>query len=232
MRASNGDTLNCGEPLNYDMDVYYEDVAAGVLLGAQGKTADIIDSLGFLWLASPVTNVDVTDLTFPNGPTGSQGITPQTLASGHYYNSDPDQDTTWNFSDAKAVTTTYTYTQTSTNTYSNSATVSFTASIPIIGGFSATAGTTFTWMYAETYTNTVTNTDTKTITWGQSGTLAPNTGVDCAAVVGEGAGTYPYTSTVTLQLANGQTYTFPEAGSLKFSDVFQAIVEVTADSSA
>nr|POE75102.1 hypothetical protein CFP56_63337 [Quercus suber] len=197
-----GQTLQAGVDASSGFNAFTQDVGTGILIGAAGGyQPGIIDDLGFLFLDSPVASVVVTDITVTGGPTGAQDIAPMTLAAQHFFDGDTTTES-WSFSGSKEVTSTTVITQTIVDTFGGmeAIAVSFSGGFLDIIKTGDMSTTTFSWSTMQTSTTTTMVADAVTLSWMQGGTLQPNEGITCDSVSGQGSGTFPFTSTVTITL--------------------------------
>ena len=232
VHTSAGDALNAGEPVADGLTPHEQAVGSGVLFGFSGTTFSSaegtdLQSLSFMFLDSPVASIEVTNLQFPNAPTGDEDLQVVGLSQGHFYNTQETGTIQWQFNNQQSATQMYAFAQTSTKTFTVMTGVSLQiAAGVLIPSVQVTASTMFTWTTTYMTTTTVTTSSTVQVQWNEQGTLNPGQGVDTTAIAAVGSGTFPYTSTVTLKLKNGNQYTFPENGELTLNAISSAIVEV------
>lgn len=124
-----GDTINNGEAVTQDPDASQnvQNVGSGVLFGVVGSTCGSgnLASLGFLFLASPIVNIGVTNVTFPNGPLGgADGINPTTIGTAHFENTNSNP-VTYQFNNQISEMQTWTFAQAITNTFTVQEAIAF-----------------------------------------------------------------------------------------------------------
>lgn len=206
---------------------YPLNVGGGVILGAFGNQGSDIDSMGLLFLKSRVMSVAIGNMKFDSDPTGtSTNMQAASLAVSHYQVAKGvSGNDTWLFSGSQLETQTSTYEQSTTGTFGASMTVELSAEVLGIGA-KTTAG--YSWSVSHETSSTTTNTETKTLQWSQGGSLKAGTGVKCTAYAEKGSGSFPYTSTVTLNLEDKSTWTYDEPGVLTnvvFTDAYIQVEE-------
>lgn len=151
-------------------------------------------------------------MTYAKNPIGSsQGIQPIALNQGHFYNNESAGNVTWNFTGSFSTTTSYKYTQSSSTKFGDSTTVSIDDKIFGIG---VSVSNTFSWEQTNENAASVSTEDQRGLNYGNTGSLLPGKGVDVQALAQKGEGSFPYSSHVTMQLKDGSTYQYTEAGVL------------------
>ena len=233
VRNKAGNVLNSGyaNPVEAGYSAFPQAIGSGILYGFEGSTDGTnINSLGFLFLGSKLVEVDVANFTFLNPPTGDEDLTVTDLDTAHFYNNQTEGVYHWAFDNQKSFTVTHTYTQTTTNTFATAEgiMVGFSGGM-LLPGLSFSSTTTFTWTTAYAYMSAVTTTVVQQVQYNGDGDLNPGQGVDVIAVAAVGTGNFPYTSEVTIKLANGNQYTFEENGSLYLNAVSDATVDTYTD---
>ena len=221
MSTSLGQTLDVG---NKDGSFASKqmDVGGGVLVGSIGNAGSEIDSLGFVFLRSPILSVEMTDLSYPEAIIGlSTGITDRKLDDLRQVRNENDPDTfNWSFSGATQISQSHTFTSSTTNTYGVKQSIEVSAQFLGIGVKSTTE---FSWQLSQTETQSTTDTLSYTETWGQTGTLERGQGVHVQASVAVGKISLPYTATVKVTLEDGSAFTYQDKGIYKnvgYSSVF------------
>ena len=205
---------NAGQVFDYGKNTdgqsrYDGPVGGGLWIGISGKSGNDIDMLGFIFTSAPVSNMTVTDVKYVLS-SDTQGIMPTTMDSVHYIGA-PGTGTDWQFGGQASRTDSTTFRQLSTTTYGASIDVTLSAEFLGIGG-SATAG--FKWEQTnETETTTGTSKEVD-LTWNESGHLAPGQGVTLLALVQQGTIALPYSSTVRINLTDGNNIYYTESGIL------------------
>jgi len=195
-------------------DGYQIDVGSGLLLGAYGNNGDSIDSLALLFLATEISSASIGGIKFDSDPTGtSDNIAPSYLIQSTMGNpSGSHGNVSFTISGSEAVAQSSTWEQSTTGTFGMSLTVEVAAE-PFGIGAKITGGV--EWSVAHTSSNSATTTDTITITQSAGPiSIAPGFGKACKIFAQKGTGTFPYSSTVTLNLADGTTLSYQEPGKL------------------
>ena len=209
-------------------DGYAIDVGGGQLLGAEGYAGDkYLQNLAFLFLKAKIDRIEIGDIHFDPDPTGtSTNIAPVYIIDSTFGN--PSNSTVpFSVAGAEAVATSTTWEQTTTGKFGMSMSVEVEAK-PFGVGTKTTGG--FEWSVEDSTSKATTKTDTITLTNTVGPMqLQPGQGKQCQIVAQRGDGNFPYTSTVTLKLADGSDVSYQETGELKtvqYSEVKASCVDV------
>ena len=197
-------------------DGYVANIGGGLLVGAFGYTGDkYLESIAFLYLGAKVDHIEIEDVKFDPDPSGtSTNIAPVYIIDSTFGNpSNSTGPVPFTVAGADAVTTSTTWTQTTTGKFGMSMSVEVEAE-PFGIGAKITGG--FEWSVEHSTSKATTKTDTITITNTVGPIpLQPGHGKECKIFYQKGEGNFPYTSTVTLKLVDGNEVSYQEKGELK-----------------
>lgn len=202
--TSNGKTLDWG--MHGGSTAYPMTLGSGLLVGFSGASGSDIDRLCGLFLKSVKSITSEAKYGQLPGPT--EGIRPKQLEQKEFDNSNGAQDMGWSVGSEIKVEESNTWTQSATLAFGASATVK--AGIPEVAQVEASAH----WELSGTVSHSSTTTETRTITWGASGVVKPNKCLRVTATYWEGQANIEYTSTVTVVLKDGGSFTYTEPGTL------------------
>lgn len=209
-------------------DGYQIEVGSGLLLGAYGAEGSSIDSMAWLFLGPKISSVSIGSIKFDSDPTGtSDNIAPSYLIQSTMGNpSGSHGNVSFTVSGSEAVAQSTSWEQSTTGTFGMSLTVEVEAE-PFGIGAKITGGV--EWSVAHTSSKTTTTTDTITITQSAGPiSIAPGFGKACKIFAQKGTGTFPYSSTVTLNLEGGSTLSYQEPGklvSVQYSQAYASCVD-------
>ena len=211
--------------LNSGYDI---DVGGGLLLGAFGAMADdFVINLGLVFLNTRVDHIEIGEINYDSDPTGaSADMSPVSLLESSFGNPrNSTSDTTFSVIASELVTKSTTWDQTTMDTFGSSMSIDVSAEafgVGVKGSFG------FEWS-KETSSNSG-GSNRETITVGNTIgplTLKPGHGKNCKIFVQKGEGNFPYTSTVTVKLADGYQVSYTEKGNLKSVQYSQAMSSCT-----
>ncbi|KAL8630092.1 hypothetical protein Q9189_004228 [Teloschistes chrysophthalmus] len=193
---------------------YQIDVGSGLLVGALGVTSDYIVDLSFLFLSCKIESVSISDIKFVSDPRGtSVNLAPSYLIRSTMGNPSGSADNvSFSVTGTEKVMQSTTWLQSSTESLGGSIEVQVSSTILGVGT-SVTGG--FTWTDSDTSSQSTLISDevTLTLTAGPF-SIAPGHGKACQMFAQKGDGSFPYTSTVTLNLDDGQKIPYQEDGKL------------------
>ena len=227
MEASNGQKLDIGKSTS-GITPYQQNVGGGILLGLIGNSGSDIDALGFLFISSDISSVQVGDMQFSNPPTGSNDMSPVILSQQHYYNDQSSGNVSWSFTGQQTQQSSTTYTMSTTETFGGSISLEIDAELFGIG---AKETDEFNWQVSTSQETATTTSNGINLSWQEGGSLAPGKGVDCTASVQKGEGNFDYSATVTIHLKDGTDYTYSEKGTLANTAYSEAYVSTKDDDS-
>ncbi|KAI4240380.1 MAG: hypothetical protein LQ352_007652 [Teloschistes flavicans] len=193
---------------------YQINVGGGLLVGVTGATADYIARLAFLFLSPKVVSVSVSDMKIDSDPTGtSDNLEPSYLIRSTMGNpSGSNGSVSFTVTGSEKVTQSTTWEQSSTATFGGSISIEISGEIAGIGT-KATTG--FEWSFSDTSSQSTQISDEITLTQTAGPiVIAPGHGKACQIFAQKGNGNFAYTSTVTLNLDNGQSIQYQENGNL------------------
>jgi len=189
-------------------------VGGGLLLGAYGASGTYINGLALLFLSKEISSATISGVKFDSDPAGtSDNIAPSYLVQSTFGNPPGSQGSvSFTMSGSESVSQSTTWEQSTTSKFGGNLEIKVGAKAFGIGG-ETTAG--FNWSVAHTGSNGATTTDTITITQSIGPiSIAPGYGKACKIFAQKGNGTFPYTSTVTLNLKDGGSIQYQEHGKL------------------
>jgi hypothetical protein len=195
-------------------DGYQIDVGSGLLLGASGNNGASIDSLALLFLATEISSVTIGGIKFDSDPTGtSDNIAPSYMIQSTMGNpSGSHGNVSFTVLGSEAVAQSTTWEQSTTGTFGMKYSIEMDAA-PLGVGAKVTGG--YEWSVAHTSSKATTTTDTITITQSAGPiSIAPGFGKSCKIFAQKGTGTFPYSSTVTVNLVDGTKLSYQEPGKL------------------
>ena len=214
-------------------DGYAANIGGGLLVGAFGTTSPkddkYLQSIAFLYLGAKIDHIEIGDVQFDPDPTGtSTNIAPVYIIDSTFGNpANNNGSVPFTVAGAETVTTSTTWTQTTTGRFGMSVSVEVEAK-PFGIGAKITGG--FEWSVEHSSSKATTKTDTITVT-NTVGPMAlqPGHGKECKIFAQKGEGNFPYTSTVTLKLADGNSVSYQEKGQLdtvQYSEADASCVDV------
>lgn len=189
------------------------DVGSGFLIGITGHAGSEINDLALMFLAGTVDHIDIGEFKYKQDPASSnQKPLTSSLSQIHFYNN-LTQDLPVEFSGGSKVTSTYTISQSSMTTFGGDIKIEASIGVPEIAEASASAE--FSWSVQNT--NTISKTYTLEVDQGYDlkPTLKPGEGADCHATVANGNGNFAYSTTVTVYMQDGSSFSYPETGNLQ-----------------
>ena len=198
---------------------YQINVGSGLLFGGNIVTrqsdeglGDDVASLAFLFLGQALDHISIGNIQFDSDPSGSNsGIFPQNIVVGQWYNDQASNSATYSLAPTYTVADSYTYSQSVTTSFGESISIEVSGELFGIGAKSTNE---FTWGVSVEQATTVGTTSSTAIACAASGTLAPSTGVKVSGAYQTGTGTFKYTSTVTVYLKDGSSFSYQEHGTL------------------
>ncbi|PGH27597.1 hypothetical protein AJ80_00610 [Polytolypa hystricis UAMH7299] len=226
VRTQSGKELDVGKNTS-GQDAFAMTVGSGVLVGAFGHSGADIDNLGFLFLASKIQKVDISDLVLDSEidieKDNQVGISVVTLDEVQYYNNHATDDVTnFEFSNSHTRTNSYTYSQATTDMWGLS--VSVTLAIKPFGiGGEVESG--FQWEHTKTSTTQTTKSMEVTLQYKVSADVKSGETILCKSQSAQGEVYGGYTSKVTLTFEDGTQWSYSERGTVAAMSYSEAFAE-------
>ncbi|KAF1970845.1 hypothetical protein BU23DRAFT_472961 [Bimuria novae-zelandiae CBS 107.79] len=214
LRLKSGGELNVGKDTD-GQDVFETNVGSGIMLGAWGKSGDVIDSMGVRFLRSKISKVTIENVKFSDNVddlnSRMQGLNTMIIDYASHKNNQANA--TVDFSLQKRQT------RMVTKTYTQSAATSFgiTQAIEVSGellGIGAKSTTTLSFETTNTDTSSLATADTTDLTYSTSTTVPPGGQVYCRATAMSGVYKGNYDADVKIYLEDGTDFSFAQGGVL------------------
>ncbi len=209
-------------------DGYQIDVGGGLLLGASGANGASIDNLALLFLATEISSVTIGSIKFDSDPTGtSDNIAPSYLIQSTMGNpAGSHGNVSFTVSGSVKVTQSTTWEQSTTGTFGMKYSVELDGA-PLGVGAKVTGG--YEWSVSHATSKATTTSEEITITQTAGPiSIAPGCGKSCKIFSRKGTGTFPYTSTVTVNLVDGTSLSYQEVGkleSVQYTEAYSSCVD-------
>ncbi|KAF2111880.1 hypothetical protein BDV96DRAFT_179717 [Lophiotrema nucula] len=214
IRTTAGNELDVGKDTS-GQDTFDTKVASGIMLGAFGASGDRIDNLGFLFLKSKISKIDVGSIVFDETPEAlnaqQEGLETVVLDYADHTNNLSSSNETFTFSKEISETNTKKYTQTAQHTFGWSNAIELSGEILDLG---AKSTTTISYQYQNTHSEENSDEHKISLTYSTSTLLKPGQKVFCRATAMSGKYSGKYGGSVNIWLEDGTTYSFSERGTM------------------
>ncbi|KAF2875082.1 hypothetical protein BDV95DRAFT_486699 [Massariosphaeria phaeospora] len=215
IRTKKGQELDVGK--NTDgQDTFETKVASGIMLGAFGRSTDIIESMGFLFLKSTVDKITIDDIVFDETPEElnkrMQGIETIVLEYADHTNAHDAANETYTFGKTEQRATSKKFSSTATHTFGISRNVELSGKILDLG---ASVSTSLKYEYSSAKTEESTQERSVTLNYAATTSLKPGQRVFCRATAFMGTYDGKYSGNVNVWLADGYKYGFKVGGTME-----------------
>ncbi|KAF2248407.1 hypothetical protein BU26DRAFT_565804 [Trematosphaeria pertusa] len=215
IRTKGGAELDVGKDTD-GQDTYESKTASGILLGAFGRSGEVIDGLGLLFLKSKIDKITVEDMVFKETPdqlnAQMKGLQTVILDYADHTNANTDSNETFTFTKTETRTTSKKYSQTATHTFGWSNAIELSGKILDLG---ASSTTTLKYEYSRSSTEESTQEKGVQLAYSVSTALKPGQRVFCRATAMSGEYKGDYTANVHIWLEDGGEFKFAQDGTME-----------------
>ncbi|CAG8957881.1 hypothetical protein HYFRA_00000221 [Hymenoscyphus fraxineus] len=225
LEVSNGQKLDVSVKHTDGVDGQPVLTHSGLLLGARGGAKEKINWIEFLFMESNIGKAEMTEIEFKEDldewNAKKKGIDPSFILNEVYIvNSNAKKNGTggvekgFYFRNSRVKTVSKDLTQSAGNSFGGSATLTVGGEIkvPLFTSATTSLGSTGTYSHDTMSSASYTETYTQTLFWEETGTIIPGRAVHCVATAATGVYRSEYNSTVTIKMADGNTFNITQPG--------------------